>query len=379
MANFNLMKSLIFREKRNFPRKGAGNKGKAIFVLFVLSLLFFLLAKFIPQSEAEEEIQVMRQASEIMKNAMDVLREYQRERGIFLDEKTDPNQTGLIGLKFSPITTSLGNLEAKRTTTNPNMAGGVVYLLKQAGVEKGETVAVGASSSFPALIVAVSAASKAMNLRLLVISSLGASQWGANRTDFHWLRMQQCLKEQGVLDIEPIALSLGGESDRGEDMSAEGRSLLEEEIRKDGIFFLEEPNLEKNVELRMRLYEEKAANLEIKAFINIGGSWSNMGTDSEVLKLKPGLNRIQRLPSPEKRGVIHGMAARGVPVIHLLHVKGLVRRYGLPWDPSPLPTPGEGEIYQMIRQKQPTFIFLAALYLCLVLMVMIFIHKFKKK
>ena len=35
------------------------------------------------------------------------------------------------------------------------------------------------------------------------------------------------------------------------------------------------------------------------------------------------------------------MAARGVPVIHLLYVKGLADRYGLPWDPVPLPGPGE--------------------------------------
>lgn len=373
------MKSLFFKEKRDFPRKGEGKKGKAIFFLFVLSLVFFLLAKFIPQREAEEEIRVMRQASELMQQAMDALGECQREKGILLDEKSDPNQTGLIGVKFSPITTSLGSLEAKRTTTNPNMAGLVVYLLKQAGVKKGETAAVGASSSFPALIVAVSAASKVMNLRFLVISSLGASQWGANRTDFHWLRMRQCLKEQGVLDIEPIALSLGGERDRGEDMSSKGRSFLEDEIRESGILFLEEPNLEKNVELRMRLYEEKTADKEIKAFINIGGSWPNMGTDSEVLKLKPGLNRIKRFPSPDKRGIIQAMAARGVPVIHLLHIKGLVDRCGLPWDPSPLPAPGEGKVYQMIRQKQPTFIFLATMYLCLVFLAMIFINKFEKK
>ncbi len=369
------MKLLFFREKRDFPKKGAAKKEKAILILFALSLLFFLMAKFIPQREAEEEIRVMRRASEIMKQAMDAIKDCQEEKGILVDKETDPNQTALIGLKFSPITTSLGNLRAKRTTTNPNLAGEVVHLFWQAGVEMGQTVALGASSSFPALIVAVLAASKAMNLRPLVISSLGASQWGANRTDFHWLRMQQCLRKQGVFDVDPIALSLGGEKDRGEDMSAEGRLLLEDEIRKSGILFLEEPNLEKNVELRMRLYTEKAAEREIKAFINIGGSWSNMGTDSEVLRLKPGLNRIQRLPPPEKRGVIHAMAASGIPVIHLLHINGLVRRCGLPWDPSPLPKPGEGKIYQIIQQKQPAFIFLAVLYLCLVLMVMILIHR----
>ncbi len=371
------MRSFIFRGAKDFPKKAPTKRGKAILLLFALSLLFFLLGRFVPEKEAEKERQLMKEASEIMSQAIKTLRECQEEKGISLERKTDPNQTAIIGLKFSPITTSLGHLEAKRTTTNPNLAGLVVYLLKQAGIEEGETVAVGASGSFPALIVAAFAAAKAMDLKPLVISSLGASQWGANRTDFHWLSMHQCLLEHGVFDVEPIALSLGGEEDRGEDMSNEGRSLLNEEIQKSGMYSIKEQNLEKNVELRMELYQEKTEKKEIKAFINIGGSWANMGTDSEVLKLKPGLNRTLHIPLPKKRGVIHAMAARRIPVIHLLHIRGLVRRYGLPWDPSPLPAPGRGKIYQMIWQKKPTFVFFAALYLCLVFIATIFIRKFK--
>jgi len=35
------------------------------------------------------------------------------------------------------------------------------------------------------------------------------------------------------------------------------------------------------------------------------------------------------------------MASEGVPIIHLLNIKGLAARYNLPWDPQPLPQPGE--------------------------------------
>lgn len=365
------MASLFFRQKRHIAKEGPGKNAKTIILLFTLSLLFFLLARFIPEREAEKDKKMMREASKIMIEAMGVLRECQRRKGISADKKIDPNQTGFIGLELSSITTSLGSLEAKRTTTNPDFAALVVVLLKEAGVKEGETIAVGASGSFPALIVAVLSAAKAMNLKPLVISSLGASQWGANKADFHWLRMYECLLRAGLFDVEAVALSLGGGKDSGEDMSAEGRSLLTKEIEESEILSIDEPNLERNVELRMSLYEEKAGESQIKAFINIGGSWSNMGTDSEILKLKPGLIKIRRIPEPDKRGIIHEMAVRKIPVIHLLYIKGLVHRYGLRWDPIPLPRPGKGKIYQMVREKQPTFMLLAALYLILVSLVFI--------
>jgi hypothetical protein len=77
-----------------------------------------------------------------------------------------------------------------------------------------------------------------------------------------------------------------------------------------------------------------------------------MGTDGEVLKLKPGTNPPGEviLPAPERRGLIQEMARRGVPVIHLLYVRGLAERYGLPWDPIPLPSPANG---RLVRSDRP--------------------------
>ena len=121
----------------------------------------------------------------------------------------------------------------------------------------------------------------------------------------------------------------------------------------------------------MALFEKAAQEKDIKVFINIGGSWSNMGLDSMVLHLKPGLNRIEKFPPPERRGVIYAMAARGIPVIHLLYVRGLARRYALPWDPYPLPRPGEGGIYRRTRSNNRFFFLSALVYLAVLSAVMV--------
>jgi poly-gamma-glutamate system protein len=372
-----MMNGTFFSRKRNFPKQGAGTNKNTILVLFIISLSFFLLAQFIPFRKEDALNTDMFQASGIMKEAMAVLKECKSEGGLHPETESDPNQTGLIGIEFSPLTTTIGNLEAKRTTTNPNFAALVVFLFKEAGVGRGDTVAVGASSSFPGLIVAVLSAAKAMDLRPLVINSLGASQWGANITDFHWLDMLNCLLKSGIFDFQPTALSLGGEKDKGEDMSPEGRSFLLEEINKSGFLFIDEPDLRANVEARMRLYEQSAGANKIKAFINIGGSWANMGTDAEVLKLEPGLVKIRKLPPLGNRGVIFEMASRHIPVIHLLFVRGLVEKYGLSWDPVPFPSPGKERIFQRAREKQPLFLVLSIIYLSLVVFILTFRNRLR--
>lgn len=349
----------------------------SIFILCGLSLLFFALSRFIPQTEENIYLPEMIRASEKMMEAIQAIRECQREKGVLIDEEMDINKTGLIGVEFSPITTSLGSLEAKRTTTNPNFAGLIVYLLKKAGVRAQDTIAVGASSSFPALIVASLSAAAAMDVHPLLICSLGASQWGANNPDFHWLDIQDCLLQSGLFKTKPIGLSLGGEGDTGQDMSPEGRSFLIKEARESQIFFLDEDNLEGNVQKRMRLYEQNAGKNGIKAFINIGGSWANMGQDPDVLRLKPGLVRPRHIPQAEERGVMQEMALSKIPVIHLLYIRGLVQRFGLPWDPLPFPAPGKGQIYRLSPEKSKSFLFLAGTYFFLIILVFVFHKKLK--
>ena len=351
---------------RRIPKESAENRQGVIYVLSGLSIVFYLLLRFLPFADAEITRTQMLLASKMMSDALDIVRECRQDSGIAIEGDADLHRTGLIGLEFSPLTTSRGDLQAKRTTTNPNMAALVVHVLNEANLGEGDLVAVGASGSFPALIIATHAAVKAMHLVPLPIYSIGASQWGANEPEFTWLDIERCLGTAGWLDAEPLSISLGGENDIAEDWSQEARSSVELSIAARGGFFLHEPDLERNVKARMKLYEERAGERPIRAFINIGGAWANLGESAQILELEPGLNEITKIPTKEQRGVIFEMAARRIPIIHLLFIRGLCDRYGLPWDPTPLPAPGEGHTYQRARQQEPSFLALSAAYLFLV-------------
>ena len=332
-----------------------------LYALGICGFLFLSGALFLTRKPLEPKDEMLA-ASRRMAEAIQAVRDCRERSGVAIDPDRDINSTGLIGLETSPITTSLGNLEAKRTTINPNFAGLVTMLLHQAGVRKGDTVAIGASSSFPALIIASLCAVEAMELRGLLICSLGASQWGANHPDFNWLDIMTCLGRSHFLSARPVGLSLGGDGDVGKDMSPEGRALLLRLGRETGLPFIAERDLEANVRERLRTLETAAGDAGIRAFINVGGSYANMGTDSRILKVGPGLASFSEIPPVERRGVIFEMAARRIPVIHLLYVKGLCDRFGLPWDPAPLPEPGQGAIFEGKEVDRKVFLILAGAY-----------------
>ncbi len=322
-------------------RSGAANV-RLLAALGLAGILFYAADRILfpegPGSGGDAAVQ----ASRLMAQALEALKPCAREHGVVIDPAVDLNRTGLIGLEESPITTSLGQLEAKRTAANPNFASCLVRMLDEAGVRKGDAVAVGASSSFPGMILATLAALRAVGASPVMISSLGASNWGANNPGFTQLEILDCIRAAGILEVKPAALAVGGVNDDGSDMTEEGRLFLRKKIEASGYPVIEETDLAANVRARMAVYETGAAGKRIAAFVNIGGSWANMGVDPAVLELRPGLTEVKKIPPPGKRGVIQEMAARGVPVIHLLFIKGLAERCGLPWDPVPLPEPIRG-------------------------------------
>jgi poly-gamma-glutamate system protein len=221
------------------------------------------------------------------------------------------------------------------------MAALLVHLLQEVGLKVGDKIAIGASGSFPALMIASLSAAEAMSLRPAIVFSLGASSYGATDPRFNMLDLYQLLRREPGFTVAAEAVSLGGGGDTGGGFDPEVGEALVARIRGSGIPFIYEPDLRRNVAARMEIFGEATA------FINIGGSDANLGTSPMVLDLAPGLNLEIDLPPEEQRGMIFEMAARGVPVIHLLNIRGLASRYGLPWDPVPLPQPGEARLYDV--------------------------------
>lgn len=266
-------------------------------------------------------------AAETMATAIERIREERTRRGIGFSPD-DVGRTGLVGEEMSPLVTTLGSLSAKRTATDTAFAALAVDLLSRAGLREGDVAAVGLSGSLPGLNVAVLSAASALRLQPLIISSVGTSQWGATDVSFTWLDIERALHEAQVLPFRSVAASKGGGTAENF-LLEEGRQYAEEAIRRNGVRTLQAASLPDAVRLHLAVYREAAGERPIKAFVNVGGSSVNVGR-CDSSRIPPGL--ILRLPACEERlqGLVHHFARLGLPVIHLLHVKQLARRYGLP-------------------------------------------------
>lgn len=316
--------------------KRADREQRFLIINGLISIVLLISGLVIARTHTGPPRQEMIRAAVIMDSSLQCVSDWCRERNINMNPDNDPRNTGLIGPELSEITTTAGDLAAKRTTINPNFAALIVNLLMEAGVEKGDTIAIACSGSFPALMIATMAASRAMELEARVILSLGASSFGASNIDFTILDIYRLLQDKGLIINDPSVISLGGDSDVGTgfDDGATDRLLSSNSLR--GLKVIRETRLETNIGIRDSIYFAGTPG-GVKAFISSGGSQASLGTSTAILDLPPGLVRKAAIPPKNQRGMVHSMLARGIPVIHLLYIRGLARQYHIEWDPPVQP------------------------------------------
>ncbi|MCK5651870.1 MAG: poly-gamma-glutamate system protein, partial [Gemmatimonadetes bacterium] len=151
-----------------------GRLTRRIVAAAVVSLVAWVALESLSPRPTVTWSEEMHDAAGRMWEAIAVIAGHHGTVGIRIDEAIDPNRTGLIGPEYTELFTTLGQLEAKRTTTNPDVSALLVHLLRRAGVTSGDTIAVGASASFPALMIATVTAAEAMGAHPVAILSLGA-------------------------------------------------------------------------------------------------------------------------------------------------------------------------------------------------------------
>jgi poly-gamma-glutamate system protein len=308
-----------------------------------------------------------RRAARLALRAFQMIKAARLRRGLAIDLETDPAQSGLIGVLLSPVTTNTGHLTAKQTSVNPNFAAVVVDMLLRAGVQPGDTVALGISGSFPALNICALAAVQTLKLNPLTVASAGSSQWGANHPRMMWPDIEGMLVENKLLTHRSLAVSWGGIDDRALGVNEEGRRLIENAIRRNDFPLLDVGSYDDSLEKRMTLYQEDAGEGEIKAYVNVGGGTTSVGTKVGRDLFRPGLNR--RLPrGPQIDSVMRRFAERDIPVIHLGHVGRLAERYGLELTPTVMPPVGRGKIF--VREAYNVWLALGALGLVIALLVL---------
>ncbi|MCD4773751.1 MAG: poly-gamma-glutamate system protein [Bacteroidales bacterium] len=348
-------------------------RAKSNIVLIVLS--FLALLAFIAVENSKVDVKQdwyneKLEAAELSQLAANYLKNYRLEKGVFIDAINDPNQTALIGQEYTLVTTDRGYIEAKLSTTNPNFAAVIVQLLKDAGLNKNDNVAVAMTGSFPGLNISVLAALETLNLNPIVITSVGSSNFGANDPFFTWLDMENVLNKSNIFHSKSVAASIGGGSDLGRGLSPEGRDLITKAIKRNNIDFINEKHLEKSIAKRMKIYEKFSQGKPIKAFINIGGGIASLGNSINGKLIPPGLTEYLPMKNFPVRGVMIQMGQQKIPIIHLLNINRLLTKYGLPKSPVPLPEPGTGEIF--VQKKYSIIVTLITTLILVIVIVIVY-------
>nr|NQU91663.1 poly-gamma-glutamate system protein [Bacteroidota bacterium] len=346
-------------------------RAKSNIVLSVLSLLALLAFIAVENSKIDVEqawYKEKLEAAQLSQLAANQLKNYRLENGVFIDAINDPNQTALIGQEYTLITTDRGYIASKLSATNPNFAAVIVQFLKDAGLDEKDNVAVAFSGSFPGLNISVMAALETLKLRPIVITSVGASNYGANDPFFTWLDMENVLYKSNIFHSRSVAASIGGGFDVGRGLSPEGRDLIVKAIERNEVEFINEKHLEKSIARRLEVYEEHSGDQPIKAFINVGGGIASLGNTINGKLIPPGLTEYLPMRNFPVRGVIIQMGQQEIPIIHLLNINQLSKKFGLLNSSVPLPEPGEGEIFV---QKKYSMVVTAIATLFLVIVVVL--------
>ena len=318
-------------------------RAAALILLLAAYLALELTKTMIPAPDHVQKLAASRQTQACLES----IRDLKAELGLETDKAADINGTGLIGLEYSFITTTIGNLEAKRTSTNPNMAAVVVDMFTELGLQPGDRVAVNCSGSFPALNTAVLCAIDVMELEPYLISSFGASTHGANDPALTWLDMEHHLYSQGLIGHRSDLFSIGGMEDVGKEMDPGLRENITRRIRGYGYELFYDEDLIRNIETRYKIYRDQG---DLKCFINVGGNDASFG-DSNIMVHTDGGILTELSENDNSTGLVQLFLKDSIPVIHLLNMKSLATEYGLPIDPVPLPEPGQGDVYHQVHYQ----------------------------
>ena len=352
---------------KNTPFIPAIQKTSTLVVLSLLSIVCFIITINVKTIEVSPSYNSKVKAANLMKAAMNELKNHRMEQSVFIDSENDPNETGLVGEPFSLITTDEGDLDAKLTTLDPNFSAIIVDLMYQLNLTKSDTVAILMTGSMPGANIAVLTACKSLGLIPITISSVGASQWGANQIDFTWLDMERILFDKELIPSVSIAASIGGRNDMGRLLSPAGRDLIIKNISKYNIPLIKKNRLNDNILNRMEQYKKYAPIDSYKAIINIGGGVASLGTSFNLKLLSPGVVNRSDINKIERSGGIEGVFSRfiksNVLGLHILNIRPLIEQYNMQFAPIPLPKIGTGSLYAVEKYNLTVVTF------CLLLIV----------
>ena len=200
---------------------------KVVLIFACALIIYFIVEHIFTKHQERKDHYEMRNAVNLAENWFSDIESMKKQKMITSDVKTNIKYSALIGDEFTDITTTLGSLDAKEISTNPEFAALIVKYLTDLEIDSTKTVGLILSGSFPALAISSLAAIQSLNTKAVIFSSLGSSMYGANQHGATWVEIENYLRENGNLRYRSSIITLGAEDDNGGGLSEEGILILE--------------------------------------------------------------------------------------------------------------------------------------------------------
>ena len=321
---------------------------RLLIILGILLIGTVVSETFFRKSRPLDYAGEMKESVGLTKKWFSLIEQLKQERGVKSDVPSNVAYSYMLGDEWSEITTTLGSLEAKETSTNPDFSALAVRLLHEAKINKGDKVGVVLSGSFPSLSISVLAALQTMRVEAVVMSSAGASTYGANQPQVTWMDMESKLIKSGGMKYKSCLVSFGAGEDAGSGLSDEGlQSIRQAASRNDVQLFVPE-SLIQSIEKRAELFQ----SAKISLLINIGGSQTMLGDCPHSTSIPNGLHSKLATCKDELRGLIARMNEKGIPFIQLLDIKNLAGQYGIAVSPG-ISYAGSTNLFNTTRSNKP--------------------------
>lgn len=320
-----------------------------LLITFGILLIGTLVAEsFFRKSHELDFAGEMKESVSLTKNWFSLIEQLKKEREVKTDVPSNIPYRYMLGNEWSEITTTLGSLEAKETSTNPDFSALVVRLLHEAKIKKGDRVGVVLSGSFPSLSISVLAALQTMGIEAVVMSSAGASTYGANQPEVTWIDMESKLIRTGGMKYKSSLVSFGAGEDAGSGLSAEGLQLIRQAATRNEVKLFIPETLIQSIDRRAELFR----TARISLLINIGGNETMLGNCPHSTTIPNGFHTTLVNCKDELRGLIARMNEQGVPFIQLLDIKNLAAQYGMDVSPGIMYTRSTN-LYSTTRSNKP--------------------------
>jgi len=275
---------------------------------------------------SDEQIETMaKNAEATVRQAFDFIWEYRLEIDL-ADTVRDPQRTGIIGVEYTSLTTTIGYIDAKEISIQPGWAAWLVRDFALRGLWPQANVAVSFSGSFPALNLAVLAALQELDCDVKGICSIGSSSWGANEIGLSWPEMERMLREEGILKVGCSAVTLGGTGDRGAEWNEYAIALAMDAVKRSRMPLLMPKNLRDAIKKRRRFYGDPA---DYACYINIGGNHASIGGGKKIRYHHGGWYYEPPKEKGSPNGVIDLFLKVDVPCLNLLYIEEMDKKYSI--------------------------------------------------